>query len=323
MEAKTKEKPPSTVKKMRSLELTPDILLLGNPEEVCRQIEGFIIEKMTELDKDGVILGLSGGLDSVAVAFLCANSVGSDKVLALYMPDKDSDPKHGNHAQQIATKLGIRFEIIDITQILQAQGTYKHLPRGFGFSKRLTAGALKSYFRIAKILGQDRFSDSLGGASSAFVRKGDVYAKSKHRIRMCKLYERAGIENFLVVGAANLTETEIGFFAKWGIDHATDIMPIGCLYKTQVRQLAKCLEVPQKIIEKAPSPDLIPGFTDEGIVGPYSTIDVILSGMKRRLSVTEISTQSGIPEKKVRQVWSWTEKSAHMRDSPYVPTIRR
>ena len=312
------EAKPTIIEEIKIFELTR----LRNPEEICRQIESFIRVKMIELRRVGLILGLSGGLDSAVTICLCKRSVGAEKVLALYMPDRDSDSKHGKDAEKLAGELGIRFETIDITPIMEAQGTYKYIPWGLRISKRLTALILKGYYWITtKVLKKDKFSDSLGGSNSAFTRKGNVYAKSKHRIRMCKLYEHAGIGNLLVVGAANKTESMIGFFAQWGIDHATDIMPIGHLNKTQVRDLARYLKVPKEIIEKPPSPDLIPGFTDEGIVGSYKTIDLILYGLERGLSADKISEQLNISVQKVEQVNNWIKKSAHMRESPYVPEL--
>ena len=303
-------------------ELTIDALKIQDPEKVCKEIEQFIRSKVEELNRDGIIIGLSGGIDSVVAVSLCVRAVGADNVTALYMPDIDSDRRHGIAAENIAKKLKIRFETIDITPVLKTLGIYKLIPSKILSSKKIAAGLYKSYYAVStKVLGQDKFGESLGGSNNVFVGKGNAYAKTKHRIRMVILYKYATIKNFLVVGAANKTEAQIGFFAKWGVDHSNDIMPIGNLYKCQIRQLAEHLGIAKEIIRKPPSPDLIPGFTDEMAVGRYDEIDIVLFALENRWPIAEISSQSGISTKRINQIMGWMKKSAHMRESPYLPGI--
>ena len=107
------------------------------------------------------------------------------------------------------------------------------------------------------------------------------------RSRLCYLYLEAEKKNYAVVGTTNKTEYLTGFYVKWG-DDAVDIEPILHLYKSQVYDLARELKVPEKIIEKAPSPDLIPGITDEYALGmSYKTLDRILIKMENRSSISE------------------------------------
>jgi len=99
---------------------------------------------------------------------------------------------------------------------------------------------------------------------------------------MVLLYLNGELENRLVVGAANKTEYRIGFFVKHGCDDDADIMPILGLYKTQVRELARYLNVPADIREKPPSPDIIPGITDEEAIGiPYEELDLTLMAIEK------------------------------------------
>ena len=136
---------------------------------------------------------------------------------------------------------------------------------------------------------------------------------------MMLLYYYGELENRLVVGAANKSEYEIGYFVKHGCDDATDIMPLINLYKTQVRELARYLSIPSRIIEKAPSPDILPGIIDEEAIGiPYEKLDLVLLALKKGWEMGEIARSVGIDEKKVIYVRSLMQKSEHMRKL-YVP----
>jgi NAD+ synthase len=122
-----------------------------------------------------------------------------------------------------------------------------------------------------------------------WFNKGKAYYSVKHRIRMAILYFFAEKENYMVAGCTNLTERLIGFYVRYG-DDASDIAPISHLYKTEVIELAKFLKVPEKIIEKPPTPDLIPGITDEGSIGfSYKDIDSLLKNFEDGKSSEEIN----------------------------------
>ena len=131
---------------------------------------------------------------------------------------------------------------------------------------------------------------------------------------MVLLYLYAEVGNRLVVGAANKSEYQIGFFVKHGCDDAADIMPLLNLYKTQVRELARFLNVPSRIIEKPPSPDIIPGIIDEEATGiPYEKLDLILLALERGWENPTIAETLKVEEEKVRYVNSLVGKSEHMR----------
>jgi NAD+ synthase len=123
----------------------------------------------------------------------------------------------------------------------------------------------------------------------------------------------------LVAGAANKSEYQIGYFVKHGCDDATDIMPLLNLYKTQVRELARYLDIPSRIIEKPPSPDILPGIIDEEAIGiPYEKLDLILLALDKGWEIVEIAQALEIEEKEVRDVKNLIQKSEHMRKL-YVP----
>ena len=132
---------------------------------------------------------------------------------------------------------------------------------------------------------------------------------------MLLLYLDGERENRLIVGAANRSEASIGFFVKHGCDHANDIMPIGDLYKTQVRQLARYLGVPSRIVEKAPTPDLIRGLSDEQAIGiSYEDLDMILLAMEKGWKDRGTAAALGVEGEKVAYVRSLTKDSEHMRN---------
>lgn len=135
------------------------------------------------------------------------------------------------------------------------------------------------------------------------------------------MYYVAEQENRLVVGTTNRSEALTGFVAKWG-DAAADIEPILPLYKTQVRQLAAYLGVPDEIIRKAPSPDVLPGIVDEAALGiDYETLDRILDGLEAGLDPAHVAVTRAATDAQVREVRELVRRSQHLRDLPPHPAL--
>jgi len=302
----------------QGVQLTPETLNI-NGEEVSTTIENFIRHYVDKLYKDGVVLGLSGGLDSAVATYLCTRSVGSDKVLALYMPDKDSDPKHAEDVKKIVNNLGIRFQEKNITSQLYEMGIYDLLPTAH-FPRQFQKCFIKSFrFVKEKIGGKNLYLESLRGSQSKFERCGNAYAKAKHRVRMTNLYYYAEIDNLLVVTCTTKTEWLIGHFSLYGIDHSGHIAPLRGLYKSQVKQLAIYLNVPSSIINKPPSPDLIPGIdnSERDIGMSYKNVDLILYALEKGMDCEEISKRLNLPLRDVRHIESLMHESRFMREVPY------
>lgn len=307
--------------------LDPDILRIRDPVKVCRRIKDSIQEVNEQLGTDGVLVPYSGGLDSTVTLILSVQAVGAGKTKALSMPDKESSRQHLRHVEKVVQLLGVNFERIDITPIVKAHGGYRQLP----LIIRLFSQIPRIYYKIAKRIGQDPFGESLGGSSYEFIRRADVAFKTKHRVRLTQALGIANAENLTLINSANGTEGDIGFYSFGGIDHVGHITPIGNLYKTQVYQIAEHLkrksklelaEVLGEIIKKPPSPDLISGITDEYIVGPYQTIDLILVGLKSGLSSVEIATQLDLNERYVQRVHGWTKKADYLKKLPIIPNLQ-
>jgi len=295
-------------------------LLKIDPEKVSQQLERFIKTSMDSLNRDGSVIGLSGGIDSSLALALSVAALGSSKVLGLIMPERDSQPDSESDARLHAEKLSVKVEKIDLTTILNAMGIYQHISKSAFAQKGIAAAAVKAGYKLyTRVTGENPFLSSLEGTGFGPIRRANAYYRMKHRLRMVLLYSYAEHHNLLVVGTANKTEFLTGFFVQYG-DSAADIMPLLPLYKTQVKQLARFLHVPEKIVNKAPTPDLIPGITDEFALGiTYEKLDLILAGLEREMKVDEITKASGLKTERVEYVKELVKRSEHMRNPPPVP----
>ncbi len=252
-------------------------------ENLCRNLVQKIIKSQQKFKKQGALIGLSGGLDSSLVTVLSVRALGKEQVKVLLLPDSESNQVHLKDAYELARDLGIQWEVIDITPFLKDLKIKK-----YGFASNIPfQNKIKSYlFKKAhcyyqKISGEPPFASYIKGLSDKpyhdYIRRGQAILHAKHRFRMLILYYYAELEDRMVIGCTNKTEQKIGLFVKFGCDHLADIMPIIGLYKTQVRQLARYLEIADHIINKAPSPDLLPGLDDQTMIGlSYEEIDLIL-----------------------------------------------
>jgi len=295
------------------------------PEEVSLSLENFIREYVNKLERSGVILGLSGGIDSAVLAALCKRAVGPERTLALIMPEKDSEYEHIKDALDFVRELGIGTKLINLTPYLKKLGVYRLAPLSrIPFSHKLRGSLIKrAYHFYERKTGENPFSASIAGVKGkefgSFISHRVAYYRIKHRVRMILLYYHGELENRLVVGAANRSEYEIGYFVKYGCDDATDIMPLIHLYKTQVRDLARYLNIPSRIIEKPPSPDILPGIVDEEAIGiPYEKVDLILLALEKGWEIGEMTKVLGTEEEKIIYMTNLIQKSEHMRKL-YVP----
>ena len=298
-----------------------------NPEKVTAIIENFIRQKVMEYRRDGVVLGMSGGIDSAVVGTLACRALGAEKVLALLLPERDSSPSSKADALKVIEQLGISHREIPLTPVLTEIGIYRMLPlQMLGLRSIKESVTRDQHRRMREALHEMPFSAGLLGTKDLGKKQetldaGNAYARIKHRTRMLMLYYVSDLENRLVLGTTNKSESMTGFVVKWG-DNVADIEPIVPLYKTQVRQLAHYLNVPQIIIDKAPSPDLIPGVVDEFALGiDYATLDRILWSLEKGWKPDRIISDWGVTAEQVSHVSEMTRRSEHLRSLPPAPVL--
>jgi len=230
-----------------------------------RVIGGFIQGQLRQAGFDRLVLGLSGGIDSALVAYLVAEAIGPEALLCVLMPYRTSSPASRSDAEAVVADLGCASELVDISPIV------------------------------------DGYFDGAAGASAAeasALRRGNFMA----RARMAVLYDRSVTWRGLVVGTGNKTESLIGYTTIFG-DNACAFNPIGDLYKSQVRQLALAIGVPEAIVRKAPSADLWPGQTDELEGGfTYPLLDRLLFWRVDKRRSTEELAELGFEPTLVERV---------------------
>ena len=270
-----------------------------NCERVKRVLVEFIKKGIEKSGFQRVVLGLSGGLDSTVVAYLAVEALKDPhNVYALIMPYKSYQSESVKHARLVARKLGANSQIIRIDPMIER------------YFKKF------SYGRIPN-------PPILGGEGSQvkaleYLRRGNKMARE----RMSILYDWALALRALVVGTSNKTELMLGYFTKYG-DGGVDLEPLGDLYKTQVRQLAKYLGVPEPIIKMHPSAGLWPGQTDEGELGiSYDELDRILYYMFDKKFSTKRLLTLGFSMGNIEKVKNFVKNSEHKRKLPPVAKIR-
>ncbi|MCK4971908.1 MAG: NAD(+) synthase [Candidatus Heimdallarchaeota archaeon] len=288
-----------------------------NISATCNDIEDIIKKTMFQLKRDGAVLGLSGGLDSAVTAALTVRSLGAEKVHFLNLPEKDSKPIHKEHAKFIAKHLGVKLKTKSITPILRASKTYRLLPIHLIPFRKLR-GKIVEYAksRFFAIKNHEILEARLKPEANSWIAKGNAYAVTKHRMRMVMIYQYADRHNLMVVGAANKTEWLTGTFCKWGVDHCADVMPIIHIYRSQLEEIAKYLEIPEVIQNKPPDPDVLPGIPNkEELVGETAVVDQILFNLENNNDLSEFYNLYG--KDAVDRIVSLFELSKHMRESPY------
>jgi NAD+ synthase len=302
-------------------------LLQIDPAQVAAQIEEFIRRQVDAFRRDGVVVAMSGGLDSAVVASLATRALGAEKVQTLLLPERDSSPDSRTDALLEIERLGLRHKEVDLTPMLSTMGIYGLTPLRFLGVRQLKAAVVQHHHRVqAEALGEMPFRAGLLGTRDLGEQKhlidtGNAYTRVKHRMRMTTLYYYADLENLLVLGTVNRSEALVGFVVKWG-DNVADIEPLLPLYKTQVRQLASYLGVSQKIVDKAPSPDLIPGIVDGLALGmDYETLDKILWGVNQGWTAERIVAAMRVTAEQVEHVQEMWRRSEHLRALPPSPAL--
>jgi NAD+ synthase len=293
--------------------------LVLDPEAEVERITTWIRERLRlDLRKRGLVLGLSGGIDSSLSAALAVRALGAKNVFALFMPENDSDPESLRLGRSVAEAFGIDGALEDIGPALAAMGCYE---RRDAFIREAVpdyaAGwASKIVFDNPMTTGGYNISSLVVRAPEGEMRKvrlsagaylGIVAATNmKQRTRKQLEYYHADRLNFAVLGTPNRLEYDQGFFVKNG-DGAADIKPIAHLYKSQVYQLAAHLGVPDEILSRPPTTDTysLPQTQEEFYFAlPYDKMDICLYGLENGMPADAVAAAAGLRAGDVELVWA-------------------
>lgn len=302
----------------------------------CERICDFTREQVfTRFRRKGVVVGLSGGIDSSVTAALCAQAIGKERLLGLILPERESNPKSRELGIECAEKLGISFEVVDITTKLEAFNLYEARDQVI---RRIFPEFTESCkFKVSvpqDLLERDRFNFRIltvqqpdGSLWEKRLSVEDWFQISaaqniKQRTRMISLYYHAEKHNYLVAGTTNRTELLLGYYVKYG-DGGADIEPISHLYKSQVYGMGEHLDIPRGIMERPPSPDtysLIVSDQEFFFCIPYDILDLLLYAWENDIPVNQVCSELNLTERQVRRAfrdfgykknYSW-----HLRETP-------
>jgi len=254
------------------------------PPDALTILADFVRDRVAEADAAGVMVGLSGGLDSATALTLAVRALGPAAVHGLLLPC-GATPSTAL-ARDHAAALGVETTLVDIAPLVAAM--------------------------------QCATDDADGGAGANWFATPVAGGNLRARLRMTLLYGAAAAHGALVLGTSNKSELLVGYFTKWG-DGGVDCEPLGDLYKTQVRALAAALEVPATIRERVPTAELWEGQTDEGELGlEYATLDRVLAALERKLPTARVAEVADVAPATVAHVQRLIARSVHKRLFPLV-----
>lgn len=290
-----------------------EIDLQQESDRIAREIRKQV---RSDLRRDGVVVGLSGGIDSSATVALSVRALGPDRVFGVLMPEKDSDPKSLELAQKLAKTLGINSVVEDIAPILEAAGCYRRrddairelvpeFSEGWGCKvsiDALTNGGINiTSLIVSTPEGEQRKVRMPLQIYDAVIAASNM----KQRTRKQLEYYYADKLHYAVAGTPNRLEYDQGFFVKFG-DGAADFKPIAHLYKTQVYQLAAYLGVPEEICSRLPTTDTwsLPQTQDEFFFTiPYPAMDLCLLAYNSGASAEDTASATGLTKSQVEAIW--------------------
>lgn len=293
-------------------------LLTIDPAVEAERIETFIRDAIfKQLKRKGAIVGVSGGIDSSVVAFLCARALGKDRVIALFTPEAESSSDSLRLGRIVAETLGIRSFLEDITPILKAARCYERRDAAIRMVIPEYDSGYKSKIVLPDLLDNNQYSvfSVVVHAPTGETRKvrlsADAYlgvlaaTNFKQRTRKMIEYYYADLYTFAVAGTPNRLEYDQGFFVKLG-DGAADFKPIAHLYKSQVYQLAEYLGVPEEIRRRKPTTDTysLEQSQEEFYFSlPLAKMDLCLYGKNHAISPAELASAVGLSEHQVARMY--------------------
>lgn len=267
----------------------PDVSFVTGEEdlgEVEDQLTRFLARTVDDAGADGVVVAMSGGVDSSLTAALCVEALGTDRVTGLLLPCHKHEAVATADGRSVAEELGIEAETVNLRPVA------------------------------------DAFEDCV---APAFGTPDDrARGNAIARMRMTAAYYAANRTGRLVCGTSNRTELLLGYFTKHG-DGAADLRPLAPLYKTEVRALARHVGVPEEVVDKPSTAGFTADQTDESDLGaPYGLLDVVLHRLTEGdLGVEGVADELGIGPELVREYAAMHAASTHKRNPPPTPDFGR
>src|SRR5664280_287819 len=314
-----------------------DILIIHDIDAECNRLITSIREGVLhKLNRLGGVIGISGGIDSSVSMALAAKALGTENVLGIMLPEKDSSKESALFAQKLADKFGVKAITENITEALEGLGCYqrrdeavrKIFPEYDPIQYKMKIGIRSSglYTNLPPLFSVT-IVDSNGNEQSKRVpapelRQIEAASNLKQRCRMSMLYYHAERLHYAVIGTPNKHEVEQGFFVKHG-DGGADVMPIAHLYKTQVYQMAHYLGIPQEIIDRTPTSDTYSAEqTQEEFFFqlPFEEMDLYWYAFKNEYDPEEVGSVMGRTADEIIKVFSGFERkiktTGYLRMSP-------
>ncbi len=297
--------------------VTAQVLALDCAAEADRIAAWALDTLANRLHRRGLVVAISGGIDSSVCAALAVRAVGAAKVFALLLPERESSAASTERALQLATHLGIAHEVFDISAALESLGCYRRRDEairklfpdfGAGWkSKIVIAGGTEGGINFFKLV--VAAPDGRTHTERLPLREYlQIVAATnfKQRLRKTLDYFHADRLNYAVVGTPNRLEYDQGFFVKLG-DGAADLKPIAHLYKTQVYAMARWLGLPAEICAAQPTTDTytLPQGQDEFYFAlPYAQMDLALWSLEHGVPAVELASALGAGEAQAQRVYA-------------------
>lgn len=296
---------------------TKDVLALDTERETARICEWLRKQVRGELRRKGLVLGLSGGIDSSVVAGLAVRALGPEAVLGLLMPERDSEDESLELGHQVAAALAIEAMVENVGPSLSALGCYRRQQEAIRRVEPAYADGWKCKLTLSTILESDRLNvfsltvQSPQGETTTHRLNRSAYLQLvaatnfKQRVRKTMEYYHADRLHYAVAGTPNLLEYDQGFFVKQG-DGAADVKPIAHLYKSQVYALAELLGIPAEIRRRPPTTDTysLPQTQEEFFFAlPYHLMDLCLFGFNHAVPAVEVAPVVDLSPEQVERVY--------------------
>lgn len=305
-----------------------------NVENETERIVAFLREQVLHrLRRQGAIVGISGGIDSSVVLALCVRAFGPQRVIGILLPECESSHESTDLAHLLAERFEVQTFTEDITAALDGAGCYRRRDEAIRRVFPEFRDGWKSKISLpGNLLEEDRlnvFSLTVVSPQGETLTQrlpmrefAQIVAASnfKQRTRMSMLYYHAEMRNFAVIGTPNKNERDLGFFVKYG-DGGADVNPIGHLFKSQVYQLARHLNIPVEIQQRTPTTDTYSaGSTQEEFFFriPFDILDLVWYGYEHKIDMEQIASVLGLEVGQVERVIADIERKR--RTTEYLRT---